>query len=297
MNAQKRQALFAFNNVSVTFGFFEALKHLSVQFYRGEILAIVGDNGAGKSTLLKVLAGLYQPNSSGEITHKGKTCVINGIQDSRSLGIAAVFQDQEFCENLDITSNLFLGHEIRDYLHRIDIPAMEERARQVLTEVSSPIGLRKPISTLTKGQSQMLSIARTLLDDPEMILLDEPTASLSVMQTAEVLSYIKRLRVSGKSIVLICNTLPDVFAVADRILVLRHGRLNGIHQTNETTYEQIIAEIAGVDNADFATETVGPTTRRFKEQQKLIDRTDSQATESILQQNDMPSMAFDDNAL
>lgn len=282
----KRYPLITMSDVSVTFGFFEALKHIDLSFYPGEILALVGDNGAGKSTLLKVLAGLYQPDEPGGIEYKGMPTVIGGIKDSRALGIASVFQDQEFCDNLDVTANLFLGHEMKDEFHRIDVRRMEDKARGVLAQVSSPIGLRKQISTLTKGQSQMLAIARTLLDDPEMILLDEPTASLSVMQTAEVLTYIKKLRSDGKSIVFICNTLPDVFAISDRIVVLRHGRINGMHLTSETSYEQIIAEIAGVDNATgFLSETGLPTTDRFNDQKQLIDRNDSTATEAAPPKN------------
>lgn len=279
----QQHPLMRFTNVSVTFGFFEALKHIDLSFYRGEILALVGDNGAGKSTLLKVLAGLYQPDEPGGIDHNGVPCIINGIQDSRALGIASVFQETEFCDNLDVTANLFLGHEVKDEFRRLDVRKMEDRARSILAQVSSPIGLRKQISTLTKGQAQMLSIARTLLDDPEMILLDEPTASLSVMQTAEVLSYIKKLRGDGKSIVFICNTLPDVFAIADRIAVLRHGRLNGLHKTSETSYEEIIAEIAGVDGARGVMDSLRGAhteTQRFDDQRKLIDRQDSRATES-----------------
>ncbi|MCI1936143.1 MAG: ATP-binding cassette domain-containing protein [Bifidobacteriaceae bacterium] len=281
MTVNKRYPLMKMNNVSVTFGFLEALKHIDLSFYPGEILALVGDNGAGKSTVLKVLAGLYQPDEPCSVEHHGVPTQINGIHDSRELGIAAVFQDQEFCDNLDVTANLFLGHEMKDELHRIDIRRMEDEARRVLAQVSSPIGLRKPISTLSKGQSQMLAIARTLLDDPDMILLDEPTASLSVTQTAEVLTYIKKLRSAGKSIVFICNTLPDVFAIADRIVVLRHGRINGEHLTSETSYEQIIAEIAGVDSGEFGNESGFLSTKsRLNDQRKLIDRDDSPATES-----------------
>jgi simple sugar transport system ATP-binding protein len=290
----RQNPLFSLTDVSVTFGFFEALKHIDLEFHKGEILALVGDNGAGKSTLLKVMAGLYHPDEPGGIAHNGQPCTINNIQDSHALGIASVFQDQEFCDNLDVTANLFLGHELKDDFKRIDIQRMEDRARAVLAEVSSPIGLRKPISTLTKGQSQMLSIARTLLDDPEMILLDEPTASLSVMQTAEVLSYIKRLRGDGKSIVFICNTLPDVFAISDRIVVLRHGRINGMHITSETSYEQIIAEIAGVDNAEFISETNGFANERFRDQRKLIDRQDSQATEPTTADLELDLRSSDD---
>lgn len=273
--------LASMRDVSVTFGFFEALKHIDIDFLPGEILAVVGDNGAGKSTLLKVLAGVYKPDKEGSLLFKDEPVSISNIRESRELGIAAVFQDTEFCDNLDVTANLFLGREVLDQFHRLDISSMERRARKVLAEVSSPIGLRKPISTLSKGQSQMLSIARTLLDDPAMILLDEPTASLSVTQTAEVLTYIKELRGKGKSIVFICNTLPDVFAISDRILVLRHGRVNGVHQTSDTSYEQVIAEIAGVDNATGMVDNSAPTTRtRFEEQRKLIDRNDSSDDDS-----------------
>lgn len=284
MKTNNKSPLASMRDVSVTFGFFEALKHIDVDFYPGEILGVVGDNGAGKSTLLKVLAGVYEPDIHGSLIFKNQPVSLGTIRESRELGIAAVFQDTEFCDNLDVTANLFLGREIRDLFRRLDISKMERRARKVLAEVSSPIGLRKPISTLSKGQSQMLSIARTLLDDPVMILLDEPTASLSVTQTAEVLTYIKELRSKGKSIVFICNTLPDIFAVADRILVLRHGHVKGIHQTSETSYEQVIAEIAGVDNATGLTNTQSFTENsRFDNQRRLIDRTDSSDDEHDIQ--------------
>ncbi len=144
-----------------------------------------------------------------------------------------------------MASNLFLGKEINQIGIRDD-DSMNSRARSVLKTLSSAIRVGSPIASLSVGQRQTVAIARTLLNDPQLILLDEPTAALSVMQSAEVLAYIKRLRSEGRSVVMVCHDLPDVFAVSDRIVVIRQGHVTGVHRTVETSYEEIIAEIAGV---------------------------------------------------
>ncbi|WEV52306.1 ATP-binding cassette domain-containing protein [Bifidobacterium sp. ESL0704] len=274
MSFRNDAPLLSLHDISVRFGFVDALKSVSLDIAPHEIIAIVGDNGAGKSTLVKVIGGLQQPDS-GEIFYQGNPSEIRSIHDANGMGIVTVFQGQEFCENLDVTSNLFLGRELRDEKGRRDDETMNDTARNILQEFNSPIRVGQPIGTLSAGQRQTVALARTLLNDPKLILLDEPTASLSVMQTAEVLTYMKRLRSQGRSVLLVGHDIPDVFAVADRIVVLRHGRINGVHETADTTYEQIIAEIAGVD-ADQKTMDSITTMRqygRLVKRRTLIDRT------------------------
>lgn len=159
-----------------------------------------------------------------------------------------------------------------------DDDMMNTRARSVLGTLSSAIRVGSPITSLSVGQRQTVAIARTLLNDPQLILLDEPTASLSVMQAAEVLSYIKRIRSDGRSVVMVCHDLPNVFAVSDRIVVIRQGRIRGVYRTAKTSYEEIIAQIAGVD-AGRGSEgiTENPKYANMVHQRKLIDRTISAA--------------------
>lgn len=274
MSVRNEVPLITMRNVTVRFGFVEALKSVNFDIRPKEIIAIVGDNGAGKSTIIKLLAGLLQP-TSGEIEFQGDPITIHNIHEANGLGIVSVFQGQEFCDNLDVSSNLFLGRELRDSTGMRDDAAMNNEARRILQEFNSPIRVGQPISSLSAGQQQTVALARTMLNDPKLILLDEPTSSLSMIQTAEVLNYIKRLRSQTRSVVLVGHDLPDVFAVSDRIIVLRHGRIKGIHETNETSYEEIIAEIAGVDDKIGAHESnVG--LKQYKsvvQNNRLIDRT------------------------
>ncbi|WP_297316117.1 ATP-binding cassette domain-containing protein [uncultured Bifidobacterium sp.] len=240
--------------ISVKFGFIHALKQVSLSVRRREVLAIVGDNGAGKSTMIKIMSGLLHPDS-GTLRWQGETVAIPSIRAAAQMGVAVVFQGQDFCDNLDVSANLFLGKELRDKHLCRDDETMKGRTRQVLQSLSSVIRVGQPMASLSLGQKQTVSIARTLLDNPELILLDEPTSSLSVMQSAEVLNYIKRMRSEGQSIVMVCHDLPDVFAVADRIAVMRQGRLVGILETSKTSYETIVALISGIDPEDVMNET------------------------------------------
>ncbi|WP_223846947.1 ATP-binding cassette domain-containing protein [Bifidobacterium rousetti] len=258
------------------FGFVEALKSVNLDINRQEVVAIVGDNGAGKSTLVKIIAGFLQPGF-GHIYLNGEEVTIPSIRAADRMGIASVFQGQEFCDNLNVAANLFLGKEVNIGGVRDD-EAMNSRARSVLKTLSSAIRVGSPIAALSTGQRQTVAIARTLLNDPQLILLDEPTAALSVMQTAEVLSYIKRLRSEGRTVVMVCHDLPDVFAVSDRIVVIRQGRISGVHRTVETSYEEIIAEIAGVATEhEYEEITESPKYGNMVRERKLIDRTMSAA--------------------
>lgn len=246
--------LMEMSDISVKFGFVHALKQVSLSVRHREVLAVVGDNGAGKSTLIKIMSGLLHPDS-GTMKWQGEAVTLPSIRAAAQLGVAAVFQGQSFCDNLDVSANLFLGKELRDNHLRRDDETMQERTRQVLQSLSSTIRVGQPMASLSMGQKQTVSIARTLLDNPQLILLDEPTSALSVMQTAEVLNYIKRMRAEGQSIVMVCHDLPDVFAVADRIAVMRQGRLVGVLETAKTSYETVVALISGIDPETVMSET------------------------------------------
>lgn len=268
--------LLRLEDICVRFGFVEALKSVNLTIDRKEVIAIVGDNGAGKSTLMKVISGFLQPGF-GHIYLNGEQVTIPSIREADRMGIASVFQGQELCDNLDVASNLFLGKEMQSGWVRDD-DMMNTRARSVLGTLSSAIRVGSPITSLSVGQRQTVAIARTLLNDPQLILLDEPTASLSVMQAAEVLSYIKRIRSDGRSVVMVCHDLPNVFAVSDRIVVIRQGRIRGVYRTAETSYEEIIAQIASVDaGRESEGITENPKYANMVHQRKLIDRTISAA--------------------
>ena len=234
--------------VSKTFGAVAALTDIDLTVSSGEIVAVVGDNGAGKSTLVKILSGVHQP-TSGAIRFAGEEVTLPNPQASLELGIATVFQDLALCDNLDVVANLFLGQEKRKL--NLDEVGMEVRSWELLRQLSAKIpSVRIPIASLSGGQRQTVAIARSLLGEPKLIILDEPTAALGVAQTAEVLNLVERLRERGLGVILISHNMADVQAVADRVVVLRLGRNNGAFDVRDVTTEDIIAAITGAtDNA------------------------------------------------
>jgi D-xylose transport system ATP-binding protein len=226
------------------FGAVQALADAALDVHAGEVVALVGDNGAGKSTLIKIVAGVY-PADAGEIRWEGRRVAIGGPTDAAALGIATIYQDLSLCENLDVVGNLFLGRELTRR-GRLDEVAMERRAKQLLATLSVRLdSVRRPVSELSGGQRQSVAIARSLLGNPRVVLLDEPTAALGVAQTAEVLDLIERLRDHGHGIVLISHNLADVKAVADRVVVLRLGRNVGEFVMGDTTQDEIVRAITG----------------------------------------------------
>ncbi|TNC35438.1 ATP-binding cassette domain-containing protein [Mumia zhuanghuii] len=234
--------------VSKSFGAVAALTDVDLEVSAGEVLALVGDNGAGKSTLVKTLAGVHAPDS-GSIEFLGEEVSIPGPNAALNLGIATVFQDLALCDNLDVVSNLFLGSEIRG--SRLNEVEMEVRSWELLRQLSAKIpSVRIPIASLSGGQRQTVAIARSLLRDPKLIILDEPTAALGVEQTAEVLNLVERLRENGLAVIMISHNMSDVRAVADRVSVLRLGRNNGTFTVADVSQEDIVAAITGAtDNA------------------------------------------------
>ena len=235
--------ILSLRGISKGFGAVQALSGIELDIYAGEVVAIVGDNGAGKSTLVKILAGVHSADS-GTITYQDQAVTIPSPAASRSLGIATVFQDLALCDNLDVVSNLFLGREIGNFA--LDEAEMEERSWKLLRQLSAKIpSVRLAVASLSGGQRQTVAIARSLIGDPAVVILDEPTAALGVAQTAEVLNLVERLRERGLGVVLISHNMADVQAVADRVVVLRLGRNNGEFVVSDVSYEDIIAAITG----------------------------------------------------
>ncbi|MBM9507357.1 ATP-binding cassette domain-containing protein [Actinacidiphila acididurans] len=239
----------ALRGVSKRFGAVQALTDVELEVHAGEVVALVGDNGAGKSTLVKTIAGVH-PVDDGVIEWEGKAVSIVRPQDAQHLGVATVYQDLALCDNLDVVGNLFLGRELLRF-GSLDEVSMEKRSRELLNTLSIRIpSVRIPIASLSGGQRQVVAIARALIGEPKVVILDEPTAALGVEQTAQVLDLVERLRERGLGVILISHNMADVMAVADTVHVLRLGKNNGSFAVKETTNEQIIAAITGAsDNA------------------------------------------------
>ncbi|MEV7282204.1 ATP-binding cassette domain-containing protein [Streptomyces sp. NPDC093111] len=234
--------------ISKRFGAVQALSGFDLEVHAGEVVALVGDNGAGKSTAVKTVAGVNPPDE-GVIEWQGRPVSISRPHDAQSLGIATVYQDLALCDNLDVVGNLFLGRELRHF-GVLDEVRMEQRSRELLDTLSIRIpSVRIPVASLSGGQRQTVAIARSLIGDPKVVILDEPTAALGVEQTAEVLDLVERLRVQGLGTILISHNMVDVMAVADRIAVLRLGRNNGFFDKRSTTTEEIISAITGASDS------------------------------------------------
>ncbi|MFC7362461.1 ATP-binding cassette domain-containing protein [Nocardioides astragali] len=229
------------------FGAIRALSDIDLTVNRGEVVALLGDNGAGKSTLVKVLAGVH-PHDEGVVEFDGQAADISTPAASRALGIATVYQDLALCDNLDVVANLFLGCERGRPL--LAEEEMEQRAWDLLKQLAAKIpSVRIQVAALSGGQRQTVAIARSLIGEPALVMLDEPTAALGVAQTAEVLNLIERLRDRGHAVLLITHNLADVRAVADRVVVLRLGHNNGDFKVRETTQEDIVAAITGATDS------------------------------------------------
>jgi D-xylose transport system ATP-binding protein len=246
-SAPARDVVLSLAGVNKRFGAVQALTDVHLEVAAGEVVALVGDNGAGKSTLVKIISGVYQPDS-GAITFGGRQVSVGGPSEAQTLGIATVFQDLALCDNLDVVANLFLGQERRRG-GWLDEVTMEKEAWRLLRTLSAKIpSVRIPIAALSGGQRQTVAIARSLVGNPKVVMLDEPTAALGVAQTAEVLNLVERLRETGLGVILVSHNMADVQAVADRIVVLRLGRNVAEFDIGTATTEDLVAAITGASD-------------------------------------------------
>jgi len=240
--------------VNKSFGAIQALRNVDFEVYPGEVVGLVGDNGAGKSTLIKIIAGVYTADN-GEYLVDGKRVSVSRPQDATHLGIETVYQDLALCDNLDVVSNLFLGREEASrfpfFLRFLEQNDMERRTLDVLRQLEVKIrSVRVPVASLSGGQRQSIAVAKTILRNAKVVLLDEPTAALGVAQTRQVLNLIHRLRSQGLGVVVISHNLADVFDVVDRVVVMRLGRRVASFDIKSTTTEQVVAAITGAEYSD-----------------------------------------------
>lgn len=229
------------------FGAIRALEAVSLGVGAGEVLALMGDNGAGKSTLVKIIAGNFAP-SAGSIFLDDRRCDFHHPKDAQRAGVEVVYQELALCDNLTAASNVFLGREAMRRVgpvRVIDYAAMNTRAAALFAQLKSETRPRDLVRKMSGGQRQAVAIARTLLADPKVVLMDEPTAAISVRQVAEVLELIRRLRDRGIAVILITHRMPDAFAVCDRIAVLRRGELVADMRTGATSPEEVTGLITG----------------------------------------------------
>jgi simple sugar transport system ATP-binding protein len=229
------------------FGAIRALGSVSLNVGAGEVLGLMGDNGAGKSTLVKVIAGNFRP-SQGEVFLDGRQVAFHHPRDAQQAGIEVVYQDLALCDNLTAASNVFLGREMMRRVgpvRVVDYPAMHRRAGELFAQLKSETRPRDLVRKMSGGQRQAVAIARTMLSQAKIVLMDEPTAAISVRQVAEVLHLIRNLRDQGIAVVLISHRMPDVFSVADRVIVMRRGRKVADKPIAATSPEEVTGLITG----------------------------------------------------
>jgi D-xylose transport system ATP-binding protein len=247
--------LLELKGVTKRFGAVEALTAVDFEVGAGEVVALVGDNGAGKSTLIKAISGI-QPGDSYKASWEGGSVSLDSPQDAARLGIATVYQDLALCDNLDVVANLFLGKEEVEsgptgVVRTLNEVEMEQRARELLDSlaVRTLKSVRTEVGSLSGGQRQSVAIARSLLGEPKIVMLDEPTAALGVAQTAQVLDLVRRLRERGLGVVIISHNMADVFEVADRIIVLRLGKRVATFEAGQSNRDEVVAAITGSKEA------------------------------------------------
>ena len=248
MTAQQTPTTLGLKSISKSFGRVQALTNVDFEVQDGEVMALVGDNGAGKSTLIKCVTGIH-PFDSGEIYFDGQRVNVHGPKDAARLGIEVVYQDLALCDNLNVAQNMYLGREAHDLFQRLREPVMEQKTVETLESLSVTTirSIRQRVATLSGGQRQSVAVARAVMWNSRVVILDEPTAALGVAQTRQVLELVKRLAAQGLAVVIISHNLHDIFEVATRITVLRLGRNVGVYERATTTEEEVVHAItAGV---------------------------------------------------
>jgi D-xylose transport system ATP-binding protein len=250
MSNSDQNPVLQMRGISKRFGAVQALFEVDFEVYMGEVVALVGDNGAGKSTLVKVISGVYQPDA-GQRFFDGREVTVHNPRDATRLGIETVYQDLALADNLDVVANLYLGREeeqplIPGFMKTMDEVAMEQVATKVIDDLHVRIpSVRTQVAALSGGQRQSTAVARAVMWNSKVVLLDEPTAALGVEQTRQVKDLILRLRERGLGVVVISHNLVDVFDVSDRIIVLRLGRRVATFETHTSNPEQVVAAITG----------------------------------------------------
>lgn len=230
-------------NVSKAFGGVHAVEEVSVSLYPGEVVALLGHNGAGKSTLMKMLAGAY-PIDSGEIRINGETARIESPADSQNLGVETIYQTLALADNLDSVANLFLGRELKTRWGTLDDFAMEKAAREVFRQLNPNFkNIRVPVRSLSGGQRQVVAISRAIYFKAKALVMDEPCAALGPEETQMVQELVLKLKAAGVGIFLISHDMPDVFALSDRLCVMKNGKTVGTYRTADVTEDEVLGMI------------------------------------------------------
>ncbi|MCT7377942.1 ATP-binding cassette domain-containing protein [Chelativorans salis] len=240
-------AVLELRRISKSFGAIRALEAVDLTIGGGEVIGLMGDNGAGKSTLVKIIAGNFPP-TSGAMLIDGAEVHFSKPIEARRRGIEIVYQDLALCDNLTAAANVFLGREVKRWfgpIRYLDHKSMYDRTAEIFSELKSETRPRDVVRRMSGGQRQAVAIARTRLSDPKLVLMDEPTAAISVRQVAEVLDLIRRLKETGHAVVLISHRMPDVFAVCERVAVLRRGRKVADKPITDSSPEEVTALITG----------------------------------------------------
>jgi D-xylose transport system ATP-binding protein len=269
VNGTDQRPLLDVRGVYKSFGAVQVLHDVDFAVRAGEVTALVGDNGAGKSTLVKCISGIYS-HDSGEFRFDGKPVTIHSPRDAAALGIEVVYQDLALCDNLDIVQNMFLGREHKRN-RVLDDPTMEQMAAKTLSNlaVRTVKSVRQKVASLSGGQRQTVAIAKAVLWNSKVVILDEPTAALGVAQTAQVLELVRRLADNGLAVVIISHNMNDVFAVADRITALYLGRMVAQVKATDVTHAQVVELITAGRSGNLglpaAEASAGPDVNGAKE--------------------------------
>ncbi|MGO9701655.1 MAG: ATP-binding cassette domain-containing protein [Xanthobacteraceae bacterium] len=230
-------------DISMSFGGIRAVDHASIDLYGGEVMALVGHNGAGKSTLIKILSGAYQ-RDAGAMFVRGKEAVIANPRDAKNYGIETIYQTLALADNVDAAANLFLGRELRTRWGTLDDIAMEAEARKVMGRLNPHFQrFKDPVKSLSGGQRQSVAIARAILFNAQILIMDEPTAALGPQETAQVADLVRKLKADGLGIFLISHDIHDVFDLADRICVMKNGRVVGTARVADVTKDEVLGMI------------------------------------------------------
>jgi len=230
-------------DISIAFGGIRAVDRASISLHRGEVVGLLGHNGAGKSTLIKILSGAYR-RDAGEIRINGETATINNPRDAKAYGIETIYQQLAVADNVDAAANLFLGREITTALGTLDDAAMESKAREVMGRLNPNFRrFKEPVKALSGGQRQSVAIARAILFNARILIMDEPTAALGPQETAQVGELIKQLKADGIGIFLISHDIHDVFDLADRVVVMKNGQVVGEAKTSDVTKDEVLGMI------------------------------------------------------